>query len=122
MWPALCMEGVQLVISDIFNNAQGKKDVDNIQELIKQYPNTQKHLFGVNSSAAPKPIDINKMLFLLIAAEIIDVHYEHDPEKKTADVTLSLAKVQSMRPIKRLVDEGFWMCIMMKDPILNYDE
>ena len=73
MWPALCMEGVQLVVCDVFNTAQGKKNLENIKECIKKCPNAQKHLFRINSSAAPKPIEINKMLFLLIAAEMIEV-------------------------------------------------
>ena len=116
------MEGVQLVVCDVFNTAQGKKNLENIKECIKKYPDAQKHLFGINSCSAPKPIEINKMLFLLIVAEMIDVNYEHNPEEKSADVTFSLAKVNSMCPGKCIMDEGYWTCIMMREPILNYDE
>ena len=84
MWPALCMEGVQLFVCDVFNTAQGTKNLENVKECIKKYPDAQKHLFGINSSASPKPIDINKMFFLLIAAEMIEVAYEHNLENKTA--------------------------------------
>ena len=51
-----------------FSKIQGTKDLRNIQNAIKLYPNAQRHLFGVNSNAEPKPIEINKMLFLLVAA------------------------------------------------------
>ena len=122
MWPALCMEGVQLVVCDVFNTAQGKKNLENIKEYIKKYPDAQKHLFGINSSATPKPIEINKMLFLLIAAEMIEVTYKHNHEEKTAEVTFSLAKVSSMRPGACIMDEDYWTCILTREPILNYDE
>ena len=53
--------------------------------------------------------------------EMIDVNHNHNPEEKSADVTFSLEKVNSMRPGKRIMDEGYWTCIMMREPILNYD-
>ena len=122
MWPALIMEGVQLVVCDVFNTAQGKKNLENIKECIKNYPDAQKYVFGINSSLTPKPIDINKMSFLLIAAKMIDLTYEHNSDDNTADVTFSLVKVRSMRPRKCIMEKGYWTCIMMREPILNYDE
>ena len=62
------------------------------------------------------------MLVLLIAAEMLDVTYEHNPEENTADVTFSLAKVSSMHPGKCIMDEGYWTCVMTREPILNYDD
>ena len=44
MWPALCKEGVQLVVIDVFNSIQEVKDVENIRNEIKKYPNAQRHL------------------------------------------------------------------------------
>ena len=87
------MEGVQLILSDVFNNVQGLRTADNISDAIKIYPNTNRHLFGVNSNAPPKPIDINKILFLLIAGNIIDLNYEPKSEESPSQVTLSLAKL-----------------------------
>ena len=75
------MEGVQLVVSDIFNTIQGRKDIKNVREAIKKYPKAQQHLFGVNSDAPPKPNDLNKMLFLLITWEIIELTYEDKTER-----------------------------------------
>ena len=121
MWSALSMEGVQLVVCDVFNTAQGKKNLENIRDCSKRYPDAQKHLLGFNSFSAPKPIEINKMLFLLIAAEMIDVTSEHNPEEKTADVTFSLEKINSMRPGKCIMDKGYWTCIMTKESFFNYD-
>ena len=122
MWPALCMEGCQLVLSDVFSTIQGNKDLKNIQNAIKHYPNAQRHLFGVNSNAEPKPIEINKMLFLLVASEIIELNYQPKTDNSPDAVTLSLAKKRSLRPDTRLMDEGFWTLILTKEPIMNYDE
>ena len=112
MWPSLCMEGVQLVLSDVFNNVQGLRTMDNVRDAIKIYPNANRHLCGVNSNAQPKPININKMLFLLIADDIIDLNYQHKTDESPSEVTLLLSKLQSSRPGLRLMDEGYWTAIL----------
>ena len=122
MWPALCQEGVQLVVIDVFNSIQQIKDVDNVCNKIKKYPNALRHLFGINSDAQPKPIDLNKMIFLLMAWETIDLNYNHSTDKSPSTVTLSLSKVVSTRPGLRIMDNGFWTCILQKEPIMDYDE
>ena len=122
IWPLLCKEGVQLVVMDVFNSIQGTKDVDNVWNEIKKYPNAQRHLFGINSSAPPKPFDINKMLFLLIAWQMIDLNYHPSTKESSSMVTLSLSKQVSTRPGLKLMDDGFWICIMQKEPIVDYNE
>ena len=122
MWPSLCMEGLQLVLSDVFNNVQGLRTVDNVRDAIKIYPNANRHLFGVNSNAQPKPNDIIKMFFLLIAGNIIDLNYRHKTDKSPSEVTLPLSKLQSLKPGLHLMDEGYWTAILTKEPIVDYDE
>ena len=63
------------MVIDVFNSIQELKDVDNICNEIKKYPNAQRHLFSINRDVQPKPINLNKMLFLLIAWEMIDLNY-----------------------------------------------
>ena len=116
------MEGCQLVLSDVFSTIQGTKDLKNIRNTIKTYPNAQKHLFGINSSAEPKPIDINKMLFLLVAADIIDVNYEPKTDSSADIVTFTLAKLRSLRPGTRLMDEGYWTTILTTDGVIDYED
>ena len=122
MWPALCMEGCQLVLSDVFSSIQGNKNLNNITNAIKRYPNAQRHLFGVNSDAEPKPIEIKNMLFLLVAADIIDLKYEPKTDTSPDTVTLSLAKKRLLRPGTHLMDEGYWTCILTRESVMNYDE
>ena len=95
MWPPLCKEGVQLVVINVFNSIQELKDVENVHNEIKKYPNAQRHLFGINSDAPPKPNDLNKMLFILIAQEMINLNYNHSTEESSSTMTLSLSKVVS---------------------------
>ena len=122
MWPPLCKEGVQLVIIDVFNSIQELKSVENIRNEIKKYPNAQRHLSVVNSNAQPKPIDVKKMLLLLIAWEMIHLNYDHCTEESSSTVTLSLSKLVSNRPGLRIMDDGFWTCILQKEPIMDYDK
>ena len=122
IWPALCKEGVQLVVIDVFNSIQQMKDVDNVRNEIKKYPNAQRHLFGINSDTQPRPIDLNKMLFLLITWQMIDLTYNHSTDESPSTVTLSLSKRVSTRPGPRIMDDGFWTCILQKDPIMEYDD
>ena len=122
MWPSLCMEGCQLVLSDVFSTIQGTKDLRNIQNAIKVYPNAKRHLFSVNSNSEPKPIEINKMLFLLVAAEIIKLNYEPKTDSSPHIITFSLAKMRSLRPGTRLMDEGYWTSILTRDAMMDYDE
>ena len=111
-----------MVLSDIFSTIQGTKDVRNIGEAVKKYPNSQKHIFSVNSNSDLKPIDLNKMFFLLIAAEIIDSNYEPKTDKTPPLVTLSLAKMRSLCPGTYLMDEGYWTSILTREPLMNYNE
>ena len=122
MWPPLWKEGVQLVVIDVFNSIQELKNVENVCNEIKKYPKAQRHLFAVNSNAQPKPIDVNKMLFLLITWQMIDLNYNHCTEESSSTVTLSLSKLVSNYPGLRLMDDGFWTCILQKEPIIDYDE
>ena len=101
----LCKEGAQLVVIDVFNSIQGLKDVDNICNEIKKYPNAQRHLFRIISDVQPKPNDLNKMLFLLIAWEMIDLNYNHSTDESPSTVTLSLSKLVSNGPGLRLMDD-----------------
>ena len=120
-WPPLCMQGIQLVVSDIFNTIQGRKNLKNVCNELKKYPNAQKHLFRINSNAPPKPKNLNKMLFLLIAWEIINLTYEEGTDDHAHEVTLSLKKVSPLQSDKCLMDETFWNNILRRKPIVDYN-
>ena len=62
------------------------------------------------------------MLFLLVAAEIIEVNYEPKTESSPDNVTFTLAKMTSLRPGTRLMDEGYWTSILTRDVVMDYDE
>ena len=117
-----CVENVSSKLCQTFIVlSMEPKMIKNIRVKIKKYPNTQRHLFGVNSNSHPKLININKMLFLLIVWDIIDLNYEDKTEESPPSITLSLAKLSPLCPGTCLMDEGFWTNIIRREPLMDYN-
>jgi len=125
MWPPICKPGVRLVIFDIFASGtmiKGHHTMENVSNAIRAYPNASKHLFCTRSTKQPALGLVHKLLFILIAAEIIVMEYKNANEYDDgrAYVELGLAKVSTLDAQRRLMVDTYWGNILLKDPILDY--
>jgi hypothetical protein len=74
-FPPICKQGTQLVFFDAFtsgqNGIQGVPTHGNVVKEIRCYPGGQRHLLSIDSNREPKPVDIQKILFVLIGSKIL---------------------------------------------------
>ena len=65
---------------------------------------------------------VHKLLFILIAAEIICMKYKktNADDDGTAYVELSLAKVSALDAQHCLMVDTYWTNILLKEPLLDY--
>ena len=94
--------------------------MENVCAAIRQYPSASKHLFSSRSNREPQLGLVTKMLFILIAADIISLKYIKDTEEKKSFVQLDLAKVSDLDAQRRLMVDLYWTNIVLKDPIIAY--
>ena len=123
MWPALCKPGVWLVVLDVFVSGTmicGNHTMDNVSAAIQQYPTASKHLFSSHSNCVPQLGTVHKLLFILIAADIITLKYIKDTEKEKSYIWLDLAKVSNLDAQCCLMIDSYWMNIQLKNPIIAY--
>ena len=122
-FPAICKLGTRLVFFDVFtggNNAiQGPHTHENIVNAIKKYPRVQRHLFMVKSNRPASPAKINKIIFMFVAFEIMGMEY-HKTDNGS-EVTFHLLKVAEQSTQFRLMDDTFWECISLTEPIEIYN-
>ena len=102
--------------------SKDQKTLKNVIESIRKYPLASKHLFSTNSVKQPTFGDVNKVLFLLIAWDIIYLKYEGVNNKKDLDVTIALAKITPLQTNLCLMDDSYWMKITTKEPLLDYTD
>ena len=125
MWPPLCKPGVRLVIFNIFASGSiisGHHTIKNVSNAIRGYPDASKHLFCSCSSKSPSLGSVHKLIFILIAADIIVMKYKkkNTDDNSTAYVELSLAKVSALDAQQCLMVDTYWANILLKEPLLNY--
>ena len=124
MWPPVCKEGIRLVVFDVFaggNAINGKYKMENVGDAIRNYPDSMKHLFFSQSTKKPSSGAVNKVLFLLIATSMISLEYKKESDNEKAHVVLCLAKVSALNPQRCLMIDSYWDNIILKDPIMDYN-
>ena len=85
MFPPVVREGVCLILMDLFSGEKrisGDVVVDTILvENIKKYPNSNRMIFGVSSNKKPPPVNVKKLVLVLLASGILS----HSATIKTVD-------------------------------------
>ena len=113
------------MIFDVFasgNLISGHHTMENVSDAIRAYPEASKHLFAVHLVKQPLLGSIHKLLFILIAVNIIEMKYEKGRENnnKAAYVQLCLVKVSELDVQCCLMINRYWSNISLKDPLLDY--
>ena len=96
--------------------------MENVRDAIRAYPEASKHLFAVHSVKQLLLGSVHKLLFILIAANTIEMKYEkgRDNNDTTAYVQLCLAKNSELNAQRCLMIDRYWPKISLKDPLLDY--
>ena len=95
--------------------------MENVGDAIRNYPDSMKHLFSSGSTKKPSSGAVNKVLFLLIGTGMIALKYMNASDNEEAHVVLCLAKVSALNPQRCLMNDSYWGNIILKDPIINYN-
>ena len=88
MYPRFRRQGVQEVLITLLvqNGLTGLPVLDGVLvDAIKNYPQCAKVIFGSQSKHKPKPIDVKKLILLLLAVGILEYKVkvnDTDPSKK----------------------------------------
>ena len=125
IWLLVCKAGVQLVLFDVFvtHNEidQHNCTCNAVAKAIRNYPQANKHLFASASKKKPEPMEISKLLFILIAWKIIEVKYVGKTDEKRDYVSLRLAKVNNLNTKLCLINDSYWSNIKTQQPIIDYN-
>ena len=94
--------------------------MDNVSAAIRQYPSTLKHLFSSRSNRKPQLGLVNKIMFIMIAADVISLKYIKDTEEENSYIQLDLAKVSDLDAQHCLMVDLYWTNIQLKNSIISY--
>jgi hypothetical protein len=75
MFSSLFRSGIQSIFLQLYfgeNPMKNRPTIDKeLVEAIKNYPGSNRLLFGINSNKKPEPVLIKKMIMMLLAAKIL---------------------------------------------------
>jgi hypothetical protein len=122
MFPTVVRAGIQSVFLQLYfgeNPMKTRPTIDKeLVDAIKNYPGSNRLLFGINSNKKPEPVLIKKMILMLLAAKILRYVIERKETtagKFTMSVFGSLAFV-SGDPTKLALNEAsYWTLLPLKD-------
>ena len=83
--------------------------VENVIKHIRKVDNVGHKLF-LRKIKKINPLDIKKMIFVFISAQILDVKFDAELENG-GDVVFRLAKVQGSQLNLALLDDSYWQSI-----------
>jgi superfamily II DNA helicase RecQ len=118
-FPSICKQGTQLFFFDVFTGSQGGiqgiPTHVNVVNAIRCYPGARRHLLSINSDREPAPMDIRKILFLLIGVKI--VHLSNRKTEEGRHTTFHLTKTSEVSTTFCLMEDFCWQNINLKHPI-----
>jgi hypothetical protein len=121
MFPKLVMAGVRTVLLQLFagpNAMAGRPSIEKeFVTAIRNFKNSNRLLFGVNSDKKPEPKHVKKMIVMLLAAKIID--YSADRKeittgKYSVTIVASLAFVADDPSKLAMNDDSYFESLPLK--------
>ena len=87
-------------------------------EAIRKYPDSNRMIFGTNSNKSPEPIQVKKLILMLIGAKILrhyPVRKEKSPGKFEVTIYGALAFVKGNPTQLALSNDSYWNLLPLKD-------
>ena len=131
--PPLNRAGVCIILMDLFSGTNRiSGDITFMPVLldhIKKYPGCNRLVFGVNSNKRPAPIQIKKMLLVLISANILNhtASVEDSTDKGGIGTQVVLKAVlgysrraeQNGIPTYAMFDDYYWFRVKVLNPVVG---
>ena len=136
MFPPVIKEGVCLVLMDLYsgeNRISGTITFDPVLlTAIKKYPDCNRLVFGVDTNKSPTPIQVKKLILVLLAAKILcytatvkeTTENEATNKDKKYNITVTVRAVlghshtnDGNRQIFAMDEDSYWSTIKLRPPL-----
>ena len=123
MFPRLVKSGVRTVFLQLFLGGDAIKSKPTLDKelvnAVKNYPGSNRLLFGINSDRKPEPKLVMQLVLMLLAAKILKYNTERktSEDRKTTTVTVlgALAFMSNNQTKLTLHDDSYWTLIPLKE-------